>query len=232
MQIIHVRDLFRNYLVIRAGLCFKHFLSLSLSRLVSTLTLLSKKLNCYKITLECAPKNVAFYQKFSYTASDETYMQCRFFDWGQQLWPSVLGARTFIHPPTSKLAKCLKNWGSCPRMSLWLRNSWVVSWTLILISAHLSKHKHMLKPSAPLVTMATSPGWSPVIINIHPPPSEERNVAYCKCNVLLCYISTLLCADRENTNYICSYHATVSKYNCLGNQDGTKLYYYISEATK
>lgn len=48
--------------------------------LVATLTLLSKKLNCYKITLECAPKNVAFYQKFGYTASDETYMQCRFFD--------------------------------------------------------------------------------------------------------------------------------------------------------
>lgn len=48
--------------------------------LVSTLTLLSKKLNCYKITLECAPKNVAFYQKFGYSASDETYMQCRFFD--------------------------------------------------------------------------------------------------------------------------------------------------------
>ncbi|XP_019935593.1 glucosamine 6-phosphate N-acetyltransferase [Paralichthys olivaceus] len=48
--------------------------------LVSTLTLLSKKLNCYKITLECAPKNVAFYQKFSYGASEDTYMQCRFFD--------------------------------------------------------------------------------------------------------------------------------------------------------
>ncbi|XP_035608666.1 glucosamine 6-phosphate N-acetyltransferase [Oncorhynchus keta] len=48
--------------------------------LVSTLTLLSKKLDCYKITLECAPKNVAFYTKFSYSASEETYMQCRFFD--------------------------------------------------------------------------------------------------------------------------------------------------------
>ncbi|XP_053176873.1 glucosamine 6-phosphate N-acetyltransferase [Scomber japonicus] len=48
--------------------------------LVSTLTLLSKKLNCYKITLECAPKNVAFYQKFGYNTSDEAYMQCRFFD--------------------------------------------------------------------------------------------------------------------------------------------------------
>ncbi|XP_054626999.1 glucosamine 6-phosphate N-acetyltransferase [Dunckerocampus dactyliophorus] len=46
--------------------------------LVSTLTLLSKKLNCYKITLECASKNVAFYQKFGYASSDETYMQCRF----------------------------------------------------------------------------------------------------------------------------------------------------------
>ncbi|XP_019747388.1 glucosamine 6-phosphate N-acetyltransferase [Hippocampus comes] len=46
--------------------------------LMSTLTLLSKKLNCYKITLECGPKNVAFYQKFGYSASDESYMQCRF----------------------------------------------------------------------------------------------------------------------------------------------------------
>ncbi|XP_068597146.1 glucosamine 6-phosphate N-acetyltransferase [Brachionichthys hirsutus] len=48
--------------------------------LVSTLTLLSKKLNCYKITLECAPQNVAFYQKCGYDPSSETYMQCRFFD--------------------------------------------------------------------------------------------------------------------------------------------------------
>ncbi|XP_033962139.1 glucosamine 6-phosphate N-acetyltransferase isoform X2 [Pseudochaenichthys georgianus] len=46
--------------------------------LVSALTLLSKKLECYKITLECSPTNVAFYQKFGYTASHETYMQCRF----------------------------------------------------------------------------------------------------------------------------------------------------------
>uniref|UniRef100_A0A8C1XSK2 Glucosamine 6-phosphate N-acetyltransferase n=1 Tax=Cyprinus carpio TaxID=7962 RepID=A0A8C1XSK2_CYPCA len=48
--------------------------------LVSTLTLLSKKLQCYKVTLECAPKNVEFYKKFGYSASDETYMQCRFLD--------------------------------------------------------------------------------------------------------------------------------------------------------
>ncbi|CAJ0962131.1 unnamed protein product [Ranitomeya imitator] len=48
--------------------------------LLSVLTLLSKKLNCYKVTLECKPKNVAFYEKFGYVASDETYMQCRFFE--------------------------------------------------------------------------------------------------------------------------------------------------------
>ncbi|CAL8236369.1 unnamed protein product [Boreogadus saida] len=48
--------------------------------LVSTLTLLSKKLDCYKITLECSPKNVAFYQKFGYSASEDSYMQHRFFD--------------------------------------------------------------------------------------------------------------------------------------------------------
>ncbi|MGH0177848.1 UNVERIFIED_CONTAM: hypothetical protein FKN15_076406 [Acipenser sinensis] len=48
--------------------------------LVSAMTLLSKKLDCYKITLECLPKNVAFYEKFSYSSSAETYMQHRFFD--------------------------------------------------------------------------------------------------------------------------------------------------------
>uniref|UniRef100_A0A3B1KAE1 Glucosamine 6-phosphate N-acetyltransferase n=1 Tax=Astyanax mexicanus TaxID=7994 RepID=A0A3B1KAE1_ASTMX len=48
--------------------------------LVSTLTLLSRKLQCYKITLECAESNVDFYKKFGYSPSEETYMQCRFFD--------------------------------------------------------------------------------------------------------------------------------------------------------
>ncbi|TNM90677.1 glucosamine 6-phosphate N-acetyltransferase isoform X1 [Takifugu rubripes] len=48
--------------------------------LVSTLTLLSNKLKCYKVTLECSSQNTAFYQKFGYKASAETYMQCRFFD--------------------------------------------------------------------------------------------------------------------------------------------------------
>ncbi|XP_028844681.1 glucosamine 6-phosphate N-acetyltransferase [Denticeps clupeoides] len=48
--------------------------------LVSTLTLLSKKLQCYKITLECSPSNVDFYKKFGYSTSEEKYMQCRFFD--------------------------------------------------------------------------------------------------------------------------------------------------------
>ncbi|KAM4690390.1 glucosamine 6-phosphate N-acetyltransferase [Rhinophrynus dorsalis] len=48
--------------------------------LLSVLTLLSKHLDCYKVTLECKPKNVAFYEKFGYVSSDETYMQRRFFD--------------------------------------------------------------------------------------------------------------------------------------------------------
>ncbi|XP_033019190.1 glucosamine 6-phosphate N-acetyltransferase isoform X1 [Lacerta agilis] len=48
--------------------------------LMSTLTLLSKRLNCYKITLECQPKNVAFYEKFGYSVSEENYMYQRFFN--------------------------------------------------------------------------------------------------------------------------------------------------------
>ncbi|OXB64078.1 hypothetical protein ASZ78_001698 [Callipepla squamata] len=48
--------------------------------LTSTLTLLSKRLNCYKITLECLPKNVAFYKKFGYLVSEENYMFQRFFN--------------------------------------------------------------------------------------------------------------------------------------------------------
>ncbi|MBZ3872296.1 Glucosamine 6-phosphate N-acetyltransferase [Sciurus carolinensis] len=46
--------------------------------LLSTLTLLSKKLNCYKITLECLPENVGFYKKCGYTVSEENYMCRRF----------------------------------------------------------------------------------------------------------------------------------------------------------
>ncbi|XP_005867942.1 PREDICTED: glucosamine 6-phosphate N-acetyltransferase isoform X2 [Myotis brandtii] len=46
--------------------------------LLSTLTLLSKKLNCYKITLECLPQNSGFYKKFGYTVSEENYMCQRF----------------------------------------------------------------------------------------------------------------------------------------------------------
>ncbi|XP_027650474.1 glucosamine 6-phosphate N-acetyltransferase isoform X2 [Falco biarmicus] len=48
--------------------------------LTSTLTLLSKRLNCYKITLECLPKNVDFYKKFGYSVSEENYMFQRFFN--------------------------------------------------------------------------------------------------------------------------------------------------------
>ncbi|NXF39617.1 GNA1 acetyltransferase, partial [Nyctibius bracteatus] len=53
---------------------------LSFFRLTSTLTLLSKRLNCYKITLECLPKNVDFYKKFGYLVSEENYMFQRFFN--------------------------------------------------------------------------------------------------------------------------------------------------------
>lgn len=62
-------------------------------RLVATLTLLSKKLQCYKITLECAQKNVEFYKKLGYTPSEETYMQCRFFDWVLQGRYGAYGSR-------------------------------------------------------------------------------------------------------------------------------------------
>ncbi|KAM9147654.1 glucosamine 6-phosphate N-acetyltransferase isoform 2-T3 [Pangshura tecta] len=48
--------------------------------LMSTLMLLSKRLNCYKITLECLPKNVAFYKKFGYSVSEENYMVQKFFN--------------------------------------------------------------------------------------------------------------------------------------------------------
>uniref|UniRef100_A0A671SRA6 Glucosamine 6-phosphate N-acetyltransferase n=2 Tax=Sinocyclocheilus anshuiensis TaxID=1608454 RepID=A0A671SRA6_9TELE len=41
--------------------------------LVSTLTLLCKKLQCYKITLECVPNILEFYKKFGYSTSDEKH---------------------------------------------------------------------------------------------------------------------------------------------------------------
>lgn len=46
--------------------------------LLTTLTLLSKKLNCYKVTLECLPQNSGFYRKFGYAVSEENYMFQRF----------------------------------------------------------------------------------------------------------------------------------------------------------
>ncbi|XP_069074980.1 glucosamine 6-phosphate N-acetyltransferase [Pleurodeles waltl] len=50
--------------------------------LLSVLTLLGRRLGCYKTTLECKPHNVPFYQKFGFSPSEEIYMQNRF---GQQL---------------------------------------------------------------------------------------------------------------------------------------------------
>lgn len=71
---VHLKDL----ISLKISVCRFHIPC----RLVSTLTLLSKKLNCYKVTLECSTQNMPFYQKFGYEASAETYMQRRFSDWG------------------------------------------------------------------------------------------------------------------------------------------------------
>ena len=46
--------------------------------LVGTLTLLSKKLKCYKTTLECKDDNIPFYNVFGYKKDSEKYMQLRF----------------------------------------------------------------------------------------------------------------------------------------------------------
>jgi hypothetical protein len=45
-----------------------------LGKLLPTLTLLSKKLSYYKITLECLPQNAGFYKKLAYTVTEENYM--------------------------------------------------------------------------------------------------------------------------------------------------------------
>uniref|UniRef100_A0A8C4Q0W4 Glucosamine 6-phosphate N-acetyltransferase n=1 Tax=Eptatretus burgeri TaxID=7764 RepID=A0A8C4Q0W4_EPTBU len=46
--------------------------------LISTLTVLAEKLGCYKVTLECRPAKVPFYERFGYNVSEELYMQYRF----------------------------------------------------------------------------------------------------------------------------------------------------------
>lgn len=85
-------------------------------RLVATLTLLSKKLQCYKITLECAQKNVEFYKKLGYAPSEETYMQCRFFDWVLQGCRQTRGSgypnsqRLFLHRFPQKRGLTLAWW--------------------------------------------------------------------------------------------------------------------------
>lgn len=72
----HLRNLSFKVVLFSEGVALFHVSH----RLVSTLTLLSKNLKCYKVTLECSPQNMAFYQKFGYEASAEAYMQRRFFD--------------------------------------------------------------------------------------------------------------------------------------------------------
>lgn len=46
--------------------------------LVETLTLLSKQLGCYKISLECADRNVRFYEALGYNVDKEKFMVQRF----------------------------------------------------------------------------------------------------------------------------------------------------------
>jgi len=46
--------------------------------IVEACTELSKKLGCYKTTLECSEKNKPFYEKIGYQQSFEKYMVLRF----------------------------------------------------------------------------------------------------------------------------------------------------------
>lgn len=46
--------------------------------LLTTLTLLSKKLGCYKLSLECSEENIPFYEKFGLKPHTECYMVARF----------------------------------------------------------------------------------------------------------------------------------------------------------
>ncbi|XP_039263823.1 glucosamine 6-phosphate N-acetyltransferase-like [Styela clava] len=46
--------------------------------ILAVVTALSKKLTCYKTTLECKVENIGFYQIFGYVPDEEKFMQCRF----------------------------------------------------------------------------------------------------------------------------------------------------------
>jgi len=48
--------------------------------ILGLVTKLSKKLGCYKCTLECTEENRPFYEKFAYVKDAEHYMQLRFRD--------------------------------------------------------------------------------------------------------------------------------------------------------
>jgi len=52
-------------------------MSFSVDSLVETMTLLGKALGCYKVSLECADKNVRFYEGLGFKV-DERYMVRRF----------------------------------------------------------------------------------------------------------------------------------------------------------
>lgn len=48
--------------------------------ILGLVTTLSKKLGCYKTTLECKTENLPFYEKFHYKKDAEHFMQLRFRD--------------------------------------------------------------------------------------------------------------------------------------------------------
>ncbi|EDV19487.1 uncharacterized protein TRIADDRAFT_33438, partial [Trichoplax adhaerens] len=48
--------------------------------LVGSMVLLSEKVDCYKLTLECTEDYMPFYQKFGLATNQSRYMQKKFFD--------------------------------------------------------------------------------------------------------------------------------------------------------
>ena len=57
---------------------FQIYSFITFFRLVETLTLLSEKLGCYKISLECKDENVKFYESFGYNPDGQRFLVQRF----------------------------------------------------------------------------------------------------------------------------------------------------------
>lgn len=126
-------------------------------------------------------------------------------------------------------------WGNRPYLytqlamkNMSLRTGWAVQeecvvvtlmscfWTLILISAHFSKHECMLKSSAQsniILRPFGNHGYFTRVERWHLPHHLQRWMSVTVSVMSYCVpllISNLLCMDREHTN-ICEYNATVSK---------------------